>query len=756
MGTQQHTRGSNRRRAFAALAAALLTAATTLTIAAAPAQAATWEPTVVDGETQPVLDPGQANVEDVWITTPVDTDHDGQPDEVHAQLTIPDVATGGTKVPVVVEASPYYGGVRDAGVHDGHVELWDPSQPKPTPSFGTVFTGDDIPPLTVDGSYWMARGFAFAKVATIGTEESTGCPQMLGRDEATAMKAVVEWLTGASGSSARTQDGTPISAEDWSSGKVGMTGVSYDGSLPLLTATTGVAGLDAIAPMAPVSSFYDYYRYAGGVYAPGPGGQGSDLDNFVLGLRPAGDTTCLSTAEDFLVQEDRTTGDDNDFWEERNLLNYIDDVHTPTLIGQGMSDFNVRVDQSTNWYLALRDRGIPTKLYLHQGEHVDVANVPGSGWQDDLNRWFSQYLYDVPNDVQSGPTARIEREDDTWYDAPAWPDASAAPVDFFPTAGGSGTGGVDHIARAGAVETDDYVDDASESLQSLAEAASSGNRALYRTAPVQQELHLSGTPHAEVTLSFDRPAANVSLAITDETPDGVVRIITRAWIDPQNRTDDRTTEPVVPGTAYDLSLTFVPTDYRVPAGDSIGLMLASSDSDTSLLPGPGTVLTVDTSASSFELPVAGGAAAVVSALGAAADPTVNAAQASVDAGAAETVTGDGLAPDVPLTLVTGTGQTLQVQTDAAGAFTADLPTDGLPAGATTLTLMAGRAVLASTAFTVTTPTPAVVAASTTTTTLAATGMPGHALGLGTVGALALLAAGALLLAFGRIRRARRG
>ena len=63
----------------------------------------------------------------------------------------------------------------------------------------------------------------------------------------------------------------------WCSGKVGMTGTSYDGTLCIAAATTGVQGLEAIIPVAPVTSFYHYYRSNGLVRSPG-GYVGEDVD----------------------------------------------------------------------------------------------------------------------------------------------------------------------------------------------------------------------------------------------------------------------------------------------------------------------------------------------------------------------------------------------------------------------------------------------------------------------------------------------
>ncbi len=47
-----------------------------------------------------------------------------------------------------------------------------------------------------------------------------------------------------------------------------MTGTSYNGTIPLAAATTGVKGLEAIIPIAPNTSYYHYYRSNGLVRSP--------------------------------------------------------------------------------------------------------------------------------------------------------------------------------------------------------------------------------------------------------------------------------------------------------------------------------------------------------------------------------------------------------------------------------------------------------------------------------------------------------
>ena len=94
---------------------------------------------------------------------------------------------------------------------------------------------------------------------------SNGCPDVGGRGETLGTKAVIDWLNGrAPGFDAA---GDRVTA-DWTTGDVGMTGVSYNGTLPNQVATTGVEGLKTIVPVSAISSWYDYYRANGLVVAP--------------------------------------------------------------------------------------------------------------------------------------------------------------------------------------------------------------------------------------------------------------------------------------------------------------------------------------------------------------------------------------------------------------------------------------------------------------------------------------------------------
>jgi X-Pro dipeptidyl-peptidase len=66
----------------------------------------------------------------------------------------------------------------------------------------------------------------------------------------------------------------------------------------------------------------------------------------------------------------------------------------------------------------------------------------------------------------------------------------------------------------------------------------------------------------------------------------------------------------VPGTFYEVSFDLQPDDQIIPAGQQIGLLIFSSDPEYTLLPKPGTKLTIDLDGTVLTLPVVGGEGAV--------------------------------------------------------------------------------------------------------------------------------------------------
>jgi X-Pro dipeptidyl-peptidase len=584
------------------------------------------------------------------VETNLDSDKDGKPDRVHVDVTRPgQTETEGLKVPVLYGSSPYFAGTSSEFVGwNVHQELGANPEPRGhmTPP---AYKADRHRISNALVNEWVRRGFAVVHSEAPGTGLSQGCPTVGAVNERMPMKFVVDWLNGRAKGYTAPVGGTEVKAT-WSTGKVGMMGTSYEGTLPFATATTGVEGLEVVIPVSPNDSYYHYYRSNGLVRSPG-GYLGEDVDvlyDFIASGDTAGRANCEAIWKNGIFAgrngQSRQTGDYNDFWADRDLMAHVKDVKAAVLFAHGLNDYNVTAEHSTRFYDALKAAGKPVAIYLHQGGHG--GNPP----LDMQNKWFSHYLYGVNNGVENDPPVWIVHDQNA--QAPVNPSAVVASaargrgrgnvvpptpyasfpvpgtvgVVLHPTAGGNGIASLTTSAASG---TEKLVDDASISGSANAAAPQSAHRLLYATPALEDTIHVSGYAQVHLRVASSKPAANLSVWLVmlpyDSTRRGsesTAGLVARGWADIQNYKSltkggwyqsKIPGEPLVPGKFYDVTFDLEPTDEFIPAGTQLALMVMSSDKEFTLAPAPGTELTIDLGASTITVPVVGGKAALTKA-----------------------------------------------------------------------------------------------------------------------------------------------
>ena len=548
------------------------------------------------------------------METEFDSDNDGSLDRMHVSVTRPrQTETEGLKLPVVYVSSPYFAGTGSAGEE----YFWDPHQelgkepPKRT----------NQPPVERKGmrpiiskshaKQWVPRGYIVVHSSSPGTGLSQGCPTVGGDNESLAPKAVIDWLCGRA-DGFTTVDGFDRVPSGWCSGKVGMTGTSYNGTIPLAAATTGVEGLEAIIPIAPNTSYYHYYRSNGLVRHPG-GYMGEDIDclyEFIHSGPENMRAACDASIRDETMHSnfDRVTGDYNEFWAGRDYLNDLKPMKAALLMAHAFNDWNVVPEHSVRIYEAAKKKGLSCQAFFHQGGHGGPPPMKL------MNRWFTRYLHGVENDVEKDKRVWIVRENDerekpTAYDE--YPNPKAKPVVFHLKPGAPKQGKLRTRVR-GKHSNESLIDNYSFNGEALARAEWTKHRLIYVTRKLKKSVHISGTPSIEIKLACDREAANLSVWLvslpwnTAKNAKITDNLITRGWADPQNHQSLTDSEPLEPGKFYTMRFDLQPDDQIIPEGQQIGLMIFSSDQDFTLWPEPGTELTVDLDATSLTLPIVGG------------------------------------------------------------------------------------------------------------------------------------------------------
>jgi X-Pro dipeptidyl-peptidase len=625
------------RRMLGAATAAL--AALLLSTAPAAAQERTPPPwlTVEGGVTQPVFAFANAIEETVYVESEVDSDGVGGRDRVRIRISRPaETETPGTgiKVPVVFEHSPYRGDLGGLPNHNVDFDVL----PQETLGKARVARAgragrtaaraararaglrSDLPTSLDD--YYVPRGYAVVLGESLGTFNSDGCPDVGAAVETLGTKAVIDWLNGRA--RGWNEAGEPVTA-DWTTGAVGMVGVSYNGTLPNQVATTGVEGLETIVPISAISSWYDYYRANGLVRAPHSETQGvgdnlflgEDTDvlaAFTGGPRMEPDGECADVLDFLNRAQDRETGDWSSFWQARDYLGRVRGVEASVFVVHGLNDWNVMTKAFAEWWYRLADRGVPRKIWLHNGGHggESLSQDPAdfAAYKLTENRWFDFWLFGVQNGIMQEPRASIEREDGVYQHEADWPavgsrrarlhlsaDRATAPGEMS-TRPQHGSPDQSFVDRGRELDTDEVL----IANPDLAQP----NRLVYRSPELARDVRISGTPWVTLEMSIDnRNAANLTAVLVDYGPAAPL-MVTRGWLDPQNRHSISRSTPIKQGHKYRFRWDLQPDDYVFKAGHRMGLVVVSTDHDYTIRPLPGTELTLDPDKSELSLPIVGG------------------------------------------------------------------------------------------------------------------------------------------------------
>ena len=573
------------------------------------------KPVFKDGEAQIVQafsDKSKWLRHDLWVETNFDTDGDGKMDRMHVDVTRPAETENGLKLPIVYESSPYYAGIASGGKELFWNVKHELGEKVAEPTRSDVQRTGKRPIISNSQiQTWVPRGYIVVHSSSPGTGLSDGAPTVGGDNESLAPKAVIDWLNGrVKGYKSRT--GNEEVKAFWSTGKVGMTGTSYNGTIPLAAATTGVEGLEAIIPVAPNTSYYHYYRSNGLVRSPG-GYLGEDIDvlyDFIHSGKEENRARNNKVIRDteLLNGMDRASGDYNDFWAGRDYLNEMKPMKAALLMSHGFNDWNVMPEHSYRIYKKASEMGLQTQIYYHQNGHGGPPPLKM------MNRWFTKYLHGVDNGVENDAKAWIVREYDKRIEPTAYinyPNPAAKNVTMYLNGGAPKIGNLS-LVDSNAKEKETIIDNYSFSSEALAQAEYTNHRLLYVSPILNEDVHISGVPSITIKAASSKEAVNLSVylvslpwskgrnvKITDN-------IITRGWADLQNHKSLTKSKPLKPGKFYEMTFDLQPDDQIIKKGQQIGLLIFSSDNQYTLLPEPGTELTVDLESTTITIPVVGG------------------------------------------------------------------------------------------------------------------------------------------------------
>lgn len=586
----------------------------------------------------------------VYVESRIDSDNDGLPDLVKVSIIRPSYHG---KIPAVMTASPYHQGTNDKASDkalykmEAELEVKEPheiSLEEPRISFIEPVGQSDLvaeaeEKLTHINSsytlndYFLPRGFANIYVSGLGTKDSQG--QMTNGDyrQVEAYKNVIDWLNG------RCRAFTDHSRErqvkaDWSNGKVATTGLSYLGTMSNGLATTGVDGLEVIIAEAGISSWYNYYRENGLVTSPGgyPGEDFDSLDeltysrNLLAGDYIRGNEAHKDSIEELKKNLDRKTGDYNQFWHDRNYLLNAEKVKAEVVFTHGSQDWNVKPLHVYQMFNALPSN-IKKHLFYHNGAHVYMNNWQSIDFRESMNALLTQKLLGQETDYQ---LPRVVWQDNTS------PQTWMTLEDF-----GNQT---DHktfsLGSEEKVIENHYED---SDFERYGKNYQTFNNEVYQgkvnqvtiDLPVTEDLHINGRVKLNLRLKSSTNKGLLSAQLLElgqkkylqpypgvisartldngryhmldhlcELPfkENAQRVITKGYMNLQNCHDLLTVEEIKPEEWIEFQFELQPTIYKLKEGDTVRLVLYTTDFEITVRDNTDYHLTVDLAQSSLEIP----------------------------------------------------------------------------------------------------------------------------------------------------------
>ena len=586
----------------------------------------------------------------VYVESRVDTDKDGLPDLVKVSIIRPRYDG---QVPALMTASPYHQGTNDKASDkalykmEGELEVKPPhtielEEPKlnlvePHGQAEVVLEAEEklshINSSYTLNDYFLPRGFANLYVSGVGTKDSQGLMTNGDYQQIEAYKNVIDWLNGRCRAFTDHTRKRQVKA-DWSNGKVATTGISYLGTMSNGLATTGVDGLEVIIAEAGISSWYNYYRENGLVTSPG-GYPGEDFDslaeltysrNLQAGDYIRGNEAYQADLEKVKEKLDRKTGDYNQFWHDRNYLLNAHKVQAEVVFTHGSQDWNVKPLHVYQMFHALPSH-INKHLFFHHGAHVYMNNWQSIDFRESMNVLLSKKLLGLATDYQL-PTV-------IWQD-------NTSPQTWQ---------GLDNFGKQDELHTFSLGNEEKviqnqydqKDFDRYGKTYQTFNTELYQgkanqitiDLPVSQDIHLNGQVALKLRVksSTNKGLLSAQLlelgqkkylqpypaVLTARTIDNgryhmlenlcelpfnpsAQRVITKGYLNLQNRTNLLMIEEIQPNEWMDFKLELQPTIYKLKEGDTLRLVLYTTDFEITIRDNTDYQLTVDLAQSSLILP----------------------------------------------------------------------------------------------------------------------------------------------------------
>jgi uncharacterized protein len=425
-------------------------------------------------------------------------------------------------------------------------------------------------------AYFARRGYVGARVDIRGFGASEGRPtdREYSEQEQTDGEQVIHWLA----------------TQPWSNGNIGMYGISWGGFNALQMAMRNPPGLKAIIAVdATEELFHDDIHYIDGLMhvdefelnmdmAPGmTGAPDYTLDEKVLGVRFEAAPWSLE-----YMRHQR----DGEFW--RSPVRPLNEIKVPCFLIGGLADgYRDSIPRMLEQVKA------PVRALVGPWNHSfpnDADFGPRVEWREDAVRWWDYWLKGRDTGVLQDPKLiifmrhwfppdpNLETVPGEWRVESGWPprDLKQSTLYLQPNHTLTATSAGDDVHRLRYIPSigveagfwwGELLSD-----QRPVDAFS----LVYDSAPRQEDLAITGRPHALLQASADAPLADWFARLSDVAPDGRVTQITGAGLSGAQRESMSDPKALEPGRVYPLDVEMHLTTWIFPKGHRIRLSVSNA------------------------------------------------------------------------------------------------------------------------------------------------------------------------------------
>jgi putative CocE/NonD family hydrolase len=429
-------------------------------------------------------------------------------------------------------------------------------------------------------SYFVQRGYVLARVDIRGTGNSQGrvIPYEYSDIELDDGEAVIDWL----------------SRQEWSTGKVGMFGISWGGFNSIQMAVRQPPALKAfIALMATEDLYQEDVHYIDGIIHTDSWMMSHDLYNampgapdFILDENWQRDRFDVEPSVYAYMRQQR----DGPFWDRASSTDKYDRITIPGLhIGGWFDGYRNSLPRMLQYANA------PVKAIIGPWDHYYPHNAwpaPPMEWRHEAVRWFDQWLKGRDTGIMDEPQFAVYVREafppgpgvntipGYWRWEKGWPLERSQSQTLYAQA----DNGLENTPSDSARHQLLYK--ASVGLEGGGPVMWWGNippdqqpmddhSLVYETEPLEAPLEILGFPQAQLTVSANATRANWAVRLSDVAPDGRVSQVSGAGFNGTHRDSAREPSDLVPGEEFPLDIELQFTSWVFPKGHRIRMAVSN-------------------------------------------------------------------------------------------------------------------------------------------------------------------------------------